>query len=63
MQKWEYTWDSQPHGLDYDERMNAFGVDGWELVSVVQAPTDKVLFFYKRPKQDTSEITFQYDRA
>ena len=42
--KWEYfSW-----GNATDAQLNAFGLEGWELVSVV-LQRDDYLYFFKRP--------------
>jgi hypothetical protein len=53
MQNWEYEWDTQDCGVDFQKAMRAFGDKGWELISVVPsvAKPNAYCFFYKRPKR------------
>lgn len=47
MQKWEYK---VAMGIS-EQELNAMGLQGWELVSVVQSEFEKVRrFYFKRPK-------------
>lgn len=49
MQKWEHKIESSQSGI----AVVKYGVDGWELVSVVFDPNEsRFYFFFKRPKQE-----------
>jgi hypothetical protein len=46
--KWEYRTE---YG-DYDEaKLNEWGNDGWELVTVIPGEPGKHTYFFKRPKR------------
>ncbi|HUW97181.1 MAG TPA: DUF4177 domain-containing protein [Anaerolineae bacterium] len=48
--RWEYKVVAQVVDKTYNEKMlKEMGAEGWELVSVVTAPSD-LHFFFKRPK-------------
>jgi hypothetical protein len=40
MQKWEYTVTRIDHNLGTRASLNNFGLQGWELVAVVQEPRE-----------------------
>jgi hypothetical protein len=51
MQKWEY-WVIKKKGVPFGtSEMNEIGKDGWELVTIIEHPTDKtvgLLYYFKR---------------
>ena len=51
MTKWEYRIVKVYEEIKISG-LNAFGADGWELVSIVLRP-DCVALFFKRPKEET----------
>ena len=50
--KWDYKTFTLPvtEVGNQEHDLNYYGDEGWELVSSVLAPSDKVIFYLKRPK-------------
>jgi hypothetical protein len=46
--KWEYKIE---HGDFGQEKLNEWGNEGWELVTVIPGEPDQYTHFFKRPKQ------------
>jgi len=56
MRKWEYNWIRHSDIDTFGERVDAAGVDGWELVSVTHAAISAeegsvYTAFFKRPNE------------
>lgn len=56
MKKFEYkVIEIDDFGVRYSNKLNPYGEDGWELVSVQPAYGSGKLYYFKREKQNKKE--------
>ena len=51
LEQGEPTWEYKPVVLQDTANINAYGADGWELVSTIPRPADRAVFHFRRRKQ------------
>lgn len=56
MDKYEYTQtyiELAIDGINHIEKLNSFGNDGWELISVINMDGRNICYYFKRKKERT----------